>query len=58
MPLFNLIQELKFALIFMASKKSKHGGARKGAGRKPKEPTITKRIPISKIEAVNKLIGK
>lgn len=33
-----------------------HGGKRKGAGRPKKEPTITMRIPISKVEAVKKLI--
>lgn len=38
-------------------KKKPHGGARKGAGRpKTKEPTVVMRIPISKVEAVNKLI--
>jgi len=35
-----------------------HGGKRPGSGRKPKEPTKTIRIPLSKIEAVNKIIGK
>lgn len=39
-------------------KKKKHGGARKGAGRKPKEPTVVMRIPISKVEAVKKLLKK
>ena len=34
----------------------KRGGKRKGAGRPKKEPTITMRIPISKVEAVKKLI--
>jgi len=35
-----------------------HGGKRKGAGRKPKEPTKTIRVPLSKLSAVLKLIGK
>lgn len=35
-----------------------HGGKRKGAGRPKKEPTKTMRIPISKIQAVKKLIAK
>ena len=39
-------------------KKKTHGGNRKGAGRKPKEPTKTIRIPLSKLSAVLKLIGK
>lgn len=38
--------------------KKKHGGKRKGAGRKPKEPTVVKRIPISKIEEVQNLLNK
>lgn len=38
--------------------KKKHGGKRKGAGRKPKEPTVVMRIPISKVEAVKKLLKK
>jgi hypothetical protein len=36
----------------------RHGGKRKGAGRKPKEPTKRMSIPISKLEAVKKLIQK
>jgi len=35
-----------------------HGGKRKGAGRKPKEPTITKRIPIGILDKVEALIKK
>ncbi len=35
---------------------NKHGGKRKGAGRKPKEPTKRISIPVSKLEAVKKLI--
>ena len=38
--------------------KKKHGGKRKGAGRKPKEPTVVKRIPISKLESVQNLLDK
>lgn len=47
-------------------KKKPHGGARKGAGRKPgkkafvnvtkKEPTVVMRIPLSKVAAVKKLL--
>jgi hypothetical protein len=36
----------------------KHGGVRKGSGRKKKEPTKLMRIPISKVQAVKNLIGK
>lgn len=48
-------------------KKPTHGGKRKGAGRKKgfrmkesekKEPTIVMRIPVSKVEAVKKLLKK
>lgn len=48
-------------------KKPTHGGNRKGAGRKKgfrmkpedkKEPTVVMRIPLSKIEAVKKVLGK
>jgi hypothetical protein len=42
--------------ILMGLKVKKHGGARKGAGRKPKEPTKVMRIPVSKIQAVTNLI--
>jgi hypothetical protein len=38
--------------------KTKQGGERKGSGRKKKEPTVVMRIPVSKVEAVKKLIGK
>lgn len=38
-------------------KKPQRGGARKGAGRKAKEPTVVVRIPESKLEAVKKLIS-
>lgn len=51
----NTINEAK--LKAMAIKKT-HGGARKGAGRKSKEPTKTIRIPISKLNEVYKIIGK
>ena len=33
-----------------------HGGKRKGAGRKKKEPTKVIRVPISKLEEVKNLI--
>jgi hypothetical protein len=36
----------------------KHGGKRKGAGRKKKEPTKTIRVPLSKVAAVLATIGK
>jgi hypothetical protein len=39
-------------------KKTKHGGKRKGAGRKPKEPTKLMRIRISKIEEVKAINSK
>lgn len=42
----------------MKKKKPQRGGARKGAGRKPKEPTVVIRIPESKLEAVKKLINE
>jgi hypothetical protein len=38
---------------------TKRGGKRKGAGRpKIKEDTKVMRIPASKVEAVNKLLGR
>lgn len=41
------------------AKKSPHGGTRPGAGRpKTKEDTVVMRIPVSKVEAVKKLIQK
>jgi hypothetical protein len=36
----------------------KHGGARKGAGRKPKEPTVVMRVPKSLVKEVKELIKK
>ena len=39
-------------------KKKPHGGARKGAGRKPQEPTVVMRIPVSKVDAVKKILSK
>lgn len=38
-------------------KKKPHGGKRKGAGRPAKEPTKVMRIPVSKIDAIKKIIG-
>jgi len=39
--------------------KKKHGGARKGAGRPiTKESTVVIRVPVSKIEAVRKILSK
>lgn len=37
-------------------KKKLHGGPRKGAGRKAKEPTVVMRIPVSLVAAVKKLL--
>ncbi len=34
----------------------KHGGARKGAGRKPKEPTKTIRVPESLVDEFKNII--
>lgn len=39
-------------------KKEKRGGKRAGAGAPKKEPTVVMRIPVSKVEAVKKLIKK
>lgn len=39
-------------------KKKPHGGARKGAGRKRKEPTKTIRVPVSKLECIKNCIKK
>jgi hypothetical protein len=39
-------------------KKKSHGGKRKGAGRKPKEPTKLMRIRLSKVEEVKVLNSK
>jgi hypothetical protein len=39
-------------------KKPTHGGKRKGAGRKRKEPTKLMRIRISKVEEVKALNSK
>jgi hypothetical protein len=33
-----------------------HGGKRPGAGRKPKEPTTTMRVPKSKVQEIKNLI--
>lgn len=37
-------------------KKLTHGGKRKGAGRKKKEPTKVIRVPESKVEQVKQII--
>lgn len=42
--------------LYNTMETNKHGGKRKGAGRKKKEPTKVVRVPISKIEAVKDLI--
>jgi hypothetical protein len=49
---------LKKKQICKMKGKKNHGGKRKGAGRKKKEPTKTIRVPISKLAAVLKAIGK
>lgn len=40
----------------MKKKKNNHGGARSRSGRKPKEPTVVRRIPISILTKVDALI--
>lgn len=35
-----------------------HGGKRKGAGRKKKEPTKTIRVPVSMVDQIKSLIKK
>lgn len=39
-------------------KKPTLGGARKGAGRKKKDPTITMRVPVVLVETIKSLINK
>lgn len=39
-------------------KEATHGGARKGSGRKPKEPTKVIRVPVSKLKAIENLLKK
>jgi hypothetical protein len=39
-------------------KQPTHGGARAGSGRPKKEPTKLIRVPLSKLAAIKKLIGK
>jgi hypothetical protein len=41
----------------MANKKPTHGGARKNSGRKKREPTEVRRIPVSLLPKVDKLIA-
>lgn len=42
--------------------KTTHGGKRKGSGRPKgstsKEPTVVIRVPVSKVDAIKKLIAK
>lgn len=38
--------------------KKKHGGKREGAGRKKKEPTVVRRIPISVLAKVEKILSE
>lgn len=49
-------QQRKAHEMQQAMKKKAHGGKRKGSGRPKGEPTITMRIPVSKVEQVKKLI--
>lgn len=37
--------------------KKKHGGKRKGAGRKKKEDTKVMRVPVSKVEEIKTIIS-
>jgi len=37
--------------------KKQHGGKREGSGRKKKEPTTTKRIPVKYIEQFEQVIA-
>lgn len=39
-------------------KKPTHGGARKGAGRPEKEPTVVMRVPLALVKVIKKLIEK
>lgn len=39
-------------------KNKKQGGKREGAGRKKKEPTVVKRIPLSQVKNVENLLKK
>jgi hypothetical protein len=45
------------AVNVYGSKKT-HGGKRKGAGRKKKDPTKTIRVPVSMINAIKALVEK
>jgi hypothetical protein len=38
-------------------KQPTHGGARKGAGRKSKEPTKVIRVPVSMLKEIEKLLA-
>jgi hypothetical protein len=40
----------------MKTLKKEHGGKREGSGRKPKEPAVVMRIPVSKVNAVKKIL--
>jgi hypothetical protein len=44
------------AKIDFGKLKRKHGGARKGSGRKKKEPTVVMRVPKSLVSKVEKMI--
>jgi len=40
----------------MVQKKKQHGGKRKGSGRKKGEPTKLKRIPVSLVKQVDRIV--
>jgi hypothetical protein len=50
------IHPLNHGKIIKVRKVKQHGGKRKGAGRKPKEPTKTIRVPVSMIPKIKELI--
>jgi hypothetical protein len=53
------MEDDNFKKIDELTKKLSRGGAREGAGRPiTTEPTVVMRIPISKVEAVKRLIKK
>ncbi len=45
-------------IIFMPKKKKSTWGGKRVSTKPKKEATVVKRIPVSKVEEVNKLIGK
>lgn len=58
-PVDKLLYYEKRLINFFKPKMNREtGGKRKGAGRKPKEPTTTIRVPVSLVEDVKRLIGR